>query len=97
MLASLLENPTVKEGFKRGFVTSATKSCIETARSKNTPLSDPELEAYCSCTATQMVDTLTVEEMAELVRNGDDLAPAVQSKISAIVARCRAETLDASR
>jgi hypothetical protein len=39
-----------------------------------------------------MVDTLTVEDMAELVRGGDDLPPDVRSKIGAIVARCRAET-----
>jgi hypothetical protein len=44
-----------------------------------------------------MVDTLSIEEMAELLRGGDDVPPPIQSKISAIVARCRAETLAASR
>jgi hypothetical protein len=92
LLASLLQNPAVKEGFKKGFVASAAKSCIDTARSRNTPLSDTQLEAYCACTATQMVDTLTSEEMVELMRGGDDLPPDVRSKIGAIVARCRAET-----
>jgi hypothetical protein len=95
MLASFMQNPAVKEGFKKGFVTSATKSCVDTARSKNTPLSDTQLEAYCACTATQMVDTLTAEDMMELVRGGDELPPEVRSKIAAIVARCREETLGA--
>jgi hypothetical protein len=97
ILDALLQNPAVKEGFKKSFVPSATESCIDTARSKNTALSDTQLEAYCGCTATQMADTLTVEEMAELVRGGDDLPPAMRSKIGAIVARCRAEALDANR
>ena len=93
MLASLLENSAVKEGFKKGFVKSATQSCVDTARAKNSPLPDAKLEAYCACTATQMVDTLSIEEMAELMRGGDDLPPPIRSKINAIVARCRAETL----
>jgi hypothetical protein len=97
LLASLLQNPAVKEGFKKGFVTSATKSCIDTARSKNTPPSDTQLEAYCGCTATQMVDSLTSAEMVELMRGGDDLPPDVRSKIGAVVARCRAETFGADR
>jgi hypothetical protein len=91
MLAGFLEIPAVKEGFREGFVASATQSCIATAKAKSTTLSDVQLAAYCACTATQMVDTLTTQEMVDLMRSSDALPPALRSKLFAITATCRAD------
>jgi hypothetical protein len=91
VLAAFLEIPAVKEGFRQGFVASATQSCIATAKAKNTSLSEVQLEAYCDCTATQMVDTLTTQEMVELLRSGDVMPPALRSKLLSIAATCRAD------
>lgn len=88
LLTALLENPDVKKGFREGFISSARKSCITSARSQAPSLSDAQIESYCGCTAAEMADKFTPAEMVDLARY-NELPPEIRGKIVAIAAKCR--------
>jgi hypothetical protein len=94
ILTGLMEQPSVKKGFRESFIPSAKKSCVASAQAnRSTTVSDGQIDRYCDCSAEGMADDLTADEFIDLVKGASSPPPSVQAKLIAIVQRCQAQVL----
>ena len=92
ILTGLMEQPSVKKGFRESFIPSAKKSCVASAQAnRSMTVSDDRIERYCDCSAEAMADDLTADEFIDLVKSARSPPPSVQAKLIAIVQRCQAQ------
>ena len=92
ILTGVLEQPSVKKGFREGFIPSAKKSCVASAQSNGSiTVSDAKIDRYCDCTSAGMADDLTADEFVDLVKGAGSPPQSVQDKLISIVQRCQVQ------
>lgn len=78
---------------KRGFVTSFKKSCGDGFKQAAGQISATAVDGYCDCAATQVLEKIKGQDMADLTAAGmtNSMTPELQQKLAAAVQPCQSK------
>jgi hypothetical protein len=90
VMNSAMNDPDFKKGFVAGFKTNFKKTCSDSAQAAaQGKLSAESIDTYCDCAATQMAENMSGNDLAEIMKGGTNLSPALQQQLAGIITQCR--------